>query len=122
MVTGTPAEAFLQRAVAAFNLGVRTRDFSTFLDLLDDDAVLDFEGIPDGPVAGRAAISERYREDPPDDEICIRRWRDEGSRIVAEFIWCDIPEARGGDLILYPRNDRIARITVVYGGPASRWR
>lgn len=114
-------EVLLNRVVADFNTGARTGDFSALVDLLTDDAVLEFEGVPDPPFLGRDAIAEHYRNDPPDDEVAIVRSKSENGFIIANFVWVDIPEARGGTLIITPHEERVARIAIAFGGP-SCWR
>jgi hypothetical protein len=125
MLTFSPDEAkrLLDRQVSTFNAGVRTGDFRAFVDMFTDDAVIDFEGIPErGPIEGRDAIAARYRDDPPDDEIRINRWKVQDNTLVAEFFWNDVPEAIGGCFVTEPRDDRIARLTIALGGPGCRWR
>jgi hypothetical protein len=125
MVTFTheQAEQILRRTMSAFNAGVRTGDFTPFVDLFSADAAIDFEGIPErGPIEGRDAIAARYRDEPPDDEIRIKRWTLKDQTIVAEFYWSDVPEAIGGCFTIEPRDDRIARLTIALGGPGSRLR
>jgi hypothetical protein len=123
--TQEEAGKLLDRLVTLFNDGVRRRDFSEYVNVFDDDAVVDFEGVPErGPLEGKAVIFQRYQDDLPDDEIRITRWkydRDAG-RILAQFVWKDIPEGRGGALVLVPRGDKIARLTIAFGGPACRWK
>jgi len=114
------AGTFLEHVVTLFNGGVRSGDFSHYLELFADDAVLEFDGIPDPPLAGRDAIAQRYRDNPPDDQIRIKRSKLEGARIVAEFQWRDIPEASGGCFILERRGEKIAHLTIAFGGPATR--
>src|SRR5579884_156134 len=98
------ARSFLEHFVAAYNAGIRTRDFTGFLAVLADDAVLDFEGTPErGPLEGKHAIERRLNDDPPDDEISIRRSKAHGDEIVAEFRWTDIPE--GGGCLFLERGD-----------------
>lgn len=112
----------LERCVSAYNAGVRTRDFSSFLALLTDDAQLDFEGVPDrGPLVGKDAIRQHFADDPPDDQLRIGRWKIDGSQIVAEFTWLDIPES-GGCMILQQADMQLDRITIVLGGPRRRFR
>jgi hypothetical protein len=121
-LTRDDAGKLLERCIGAFNEGVRTGDFSAFLENFTEDAVLDFEGIPDwGPFEGRDAITVRIERDPPDDEIKVMRWRYDRDRICAEFRWKDIPEARGGDMLIVPRDGLIQRLTIAFGGPATRW-
>ena len=121
--TSEQAEHLLQRFVAAFNAGVRTGNFSTFTTFFTDDAVLDFEGIPErGPITGHDEIVAHYRDDPPDDEILVKRWKMNGTAIAAEFYWRDASEARGGCVFIEPRGDRIERLTIALGGPDCKFR
>lgn len=116
------AEQLLKKFVAAFNTGVRTGDFSHVVEFFTDDAALDFEGIPErGPILGRDDIAAHYREDPPDDEILVKRWKMQHNGIAAEFYWRDVPEAVGGCAFIEPRGDRIARLTIAVGGPGCRF-
>lgn len=112
----------LERLVALYNDGVRTRDFTGLLALLDEDASLEFEGIPErGALRGKHAIAARFFDDPPEDAIDVRRWRTEHGQIQAEFRWTDIPEG-GGCLIVVPHDGRIAALTVALGGPRCAFR
>jgi hypothetical protein len=121
--TNEQAEALLNRLVAAFNVGARTGDFGAYVALFTDDATIDFEGIPErGPIVGRDAIAARYREDPPDDEIRVTRWKVKDDTISAEFVWNDAPEALGGCFFAEPQADLIARLTIAIGGPRCRFR
>lgn len=120
--THDEAGELLIKCVALYNSGVRTRDFSAFLALLTDDAVLEFEGLPErGPLTGKDDIARHLDDDPPDDGITIKRWKQRNHTIVAEFAWTDIPEG-GGCLIVEPRDDRVARLTMAVGGPGRRFR
>lgn len=111
----------LERCVAAYNVGVRTGDFTAFLALLTDDAQFDFEGVPErGPLVGKAAIAQHFADDPPDDPVRTVRWRSEGAQIIAEFRWLDIPES-GGCLVLRPSGERVERLTFILGGPRRRF-
>jgi hypothetical protein len=92
--------------IARFNEGVRTGDWSRFLELLDEDATLEFVGIPVGPFEGRDAIGEAYRTQPPDDEIVLL----DGDR----YAWSKEPGRPAGELQLEERDGRIARIRVLY--------
>ena len=105
-----------------FNRGVREKDFSAFVSLFLDDAVMRFVGIPVGPFHGREQIAEAYRDRPPDDTMHLLRSRVGADRILAEFAWDRTPDRRGGDLILLPRGERISALTVVYGGDDRVWR
>jgi hypothetical protein len=111
----------LEACVALYNSGVRTRDFSGLLALLTDDATMEFEGSERGPLIGKRAIAAHFEDEPPDDPICVKRWKRDRDSIVAEFSWTDIPEG-GGCLILRPRDAHIASLTIALGGPRCRFR
>ena len=93
--------------VAGFNEGVRTGDWSRMLELMTDDATLEFDGIPVGPFHGRDAIGTAYTAQPPDDEIVLI---DGGPA----YAWSRQPSERAGELHLEERDGRIAAIRVVY--------
>ena len=97
----------LEREVEAFNAGVRTGDWSAFVDLFTDDAELEFVGIPVGPFRGRVAIAAAYRAQPPDDEIVLL---DGGPR----YAWSKEPERAAGELHLEERDGAIVRLRVLY--------
>jgi hypothetical protein len=93
--------------VDRFNEGVRTGDWSRMLELLTDDARLEFEGIPVGPFHGRDAIREAYTAQPPSDEIVLL---DGGPA----YAWSREPTERAGELHLEEHDGRIAVIRVAY--------
>ena len=99
--------SLLEREVAAFNEGVRSGDWSQLVALFAEDAVLEFEGIPVGPFAGRDAIAAAYRTMPPDDEIVLL---DGGPR----YAWSKEPERAAGELHLDERDGLIVRLRVLY--------
>jgi steroid Delta-isomerase len=116
----------LREYVERLNAGVRSGDFGPMLDQLAEDAELVFEGIPVGPFAGRAAIAEAYRTNPPDDEIDLLVVEDDpAGGAAAVYAWSRRPGVPAGALHLDCRDGRIARILVRYGddgrpaGPAS---
>lgn len=113
-------EAYLDETVASFNAAVRKGDFREFVERFAEDAVLEFDGIPDPVLCGKAAIAQRYVDNPPDDQITIVRWKTQGQSIVAQFRWNDIPEASGGCFIIDRRGDLISHMTVAFGGPETR--
>jgi steroid delta-isomerase len=99
--------SLLDAHVERFNEGVRTGDWSRMLELLTEDASLEFEGIPVGPFRGRDAIREAYATQPPDDEIVLL---DGGPA----YAWSREPAERAGELHLEERDGRIAAIRIVY--------
>jgi hypothetical protein len=99
--------SLLDEHVDRFNEGVRTGDWSRMVELLTDDARLEFEGIPVGPFHGREAIREAYTTQPPGDEIVLL---DGGPA----YAWSGAPTERAGELHLEERDGRIAALRVVY--------
>jgi steroid Delta-isomerase len=97
--------------VARFNSGVRSGDWEPLLELLAPDAELEFVGIPVGPLAGRDAIGEAYRVQPPDDELVLLEQRSDGSAVYA---WARAPTRPAGELHLEERGGAIVRIRVLY--------
>jgi steroid Delta-isomerase len=100
--------SLLERHVENFNHGVRTGDWEPMLELLTEDADLEFTGIPVGPFHGRDAIADAYRTSPPDDEIVLL---DRGPR----YAWLGAPGQPAGELHLEERDGKIARLRVLYG-------
>ena len=109
------SQAFLERHVALFNAAVCSGDFSQFVDNFTEDAILEYDGIPDPPYVGRQAIAQRYRDDPPDDPVSVVRWKTKNGCIIAEFRWRDIPEAIGGCVVIERRGDKVSHLTVAVG-------
>jgi len=99
--------SLLDAHVDRFNEGVRTGDWSGMLELLTEDASLEFDGIPVGPFRGRDAIRAAYTTQPPGDEIVML---DGGPA----YAWLREPTERAGEFHLEERGGRIAAIRVVY--------
>jgi steroid Delta-isomerase len=97
--------------VARFNSSVRTGDWEPLLELLAPDAELEFVGIPVGPFAGRDAIGEAYRVQPPNDELVVLEERSDGSALYA---WAKDPTRPAGELHLEERDGAVVRIRVLY--------
>jgi SnoaL-like domain len=79
------------RHVAAFNAGVMTGDFTDFLGLFADDAVIRFENVPRlGQLQfdGRDAYTQAYANQPPDDKIDITATAQcQGDQVIVPFAW-----------------------------------
>jgi ketosteroid isomerase-like protein len=104
----------LEDHVERFNEGVRTGDFKRMLENFAPDATMAFEGVPVGPFAGKDAIAQAYREQPPDDELDVLDIRLDGDTIVAGYAWRREPEKRAGELRLTLDGDRITRLVVTF--------
>ena len=105
------ARDYVERHVALLNEGVRTRDFSKFLDTFADDAVMRFEGVAAGPFIGRAAITVAYRDNPPDDSMRLTSITPTAQGILARFEW----EAGGnGFFIIEMRAGKTVRVDVSF--------
>ena len=86
--------------VESFNAGVRTGDWSTMLERFDDDAEMEFRGIPVGPFQGREAIAEAYRTQPPDDELRLLEQRQREGRLEARYAWLAEADVPAGELVM----------------------
>jgi ketosteroid isomerase-like protein len=73
-LTQAEAAALAARHVSFFNAAVATRDFTEFLALFTDDAVVRFENVPGAGVlqfAGRDEAASAYATQPPNDKVDI---------------------------------------------------
>jgi steroid Delta-isomerase len=108
----------LDEHVRRFNLGVRSGDFGSVLELFTDDASLEFVGVPVGPFQGRDAIAAAYRDQPPDDEIEVLEASESGADVLTRYAWLRDEGRAAGDLRLTRDGDRIARLVVTFDAPA----
>ena len=107
-----PAVDLLYEYVGRHNLGVRTGDWDGLGELLIDDALFELDGVPLGPFAGREAIVEAYRRQPPDDEVRVLDVEEDGSTVRAGYAWSREPEVEAGRLVLELDGALIARLVV----------
>ena len=106
--------SLLTAHVDRFNEGVRTGDFGPMLAAFDEDAVMAFEGVPAGPFAGREAIADAYAETPPTDEVRLLAEPEvDAGSVSAPYAWAG-DGRRAGRIVLTPRGDRIAGLTVTF--------
>ena len=103
--------SLLDDYVECFNAGVRSGEWEPMLDLVAPDAELEFMGIPVGPFAGREAIGEAYRAQPPDDELVLLDRLGEGGAVYA---WAKDPARPAGEVHIEERDGGITRIRVLY--------
>jgi hypothetical protein len=103
--------SLLDDYVERFNAGVRSGDWEPMLELVAPDAELEFVGIPVGPFAGRDAIGDAYRMQPPDDELVLLERRGGESAVYA---WAKERKRPAGELHLEVRDSVIVRIRVLY--------
>ena len=113
--------------VSQFNDAVVAKNFSEFLRLFTDDAVIRFENVPGAgqlEFAGREAYTKAYAEQPPDDQIDISGLAEpdeNGREVVVPFAWRR--DGSGGTLRLsYTGGDDedldsrlVSRMTVIFG-------
>ncbi len=105
----------LSRHVENFNVGVRTGDWIPMIELMTEDADLEFVGIPVGPFHGREAIAEAYRTMPPDDGLLVIEDRGDGTADgTAVYAWMNEPERPAGELYLEERDGLISRLRILY--------
>ena len=104
----------LNQHVDRFNRAVRTGEWDEMTAYFVDDGELRFEGIPVGPFEGRDAITQAYREQPPDDEVLLLDSEQVGDEAIAGYAWAADPERRAGEMRLTERDGRIARLVVTF--------
>jgi hypothetical protein len=90
-ISEAEAAILAARHVAAFNDAVAASDFTEFLLLFTDDAVIRLENVPGAGTlefAGRDAYTRAYLEQPPDDQIDITGpARPDGAAVIVPFAW-----------------------------------
>ena len=104
----------LNQHVDRFNRAVRSGEWDEMTAYFADDAELRFEGIPVGPFDGRDAITQAYREQPPDDEVLLFDGEQVGDEAIAGYAWAADPDRRAGEMRLTERDGRIARLVVTF--------
>jgi RimJ/RimL family protein N-acetyltransferase len=109
-----PAIDFLYEYVARHNQGVRTGDWEPLAECFAEDAVLEFEGVPLGPLSGRDAIVAAYREHPPDDEVRVLDAEETEGGVNARYSWAIAPERPAGRMLLTLRDFVIERLAVTF--------
>ena len=107
-----PAVDLLYEYVARHNQGVRTGDWEALGECFAEDALVEFEGVPVGPFAGRDAIVAAYRERPPDDEVRVLEAAETQGGVEACYSWAVAPERRAGRMLLTLRGAMIERLVV----------
>jgi steroid delta-isomerase len=109
----------LRQHVGSFNKGVRTGDWAPMLERFDDDAEMEFRGIPVGPFHGRGAIAEAYRARPPDDELRVLEYRKGEGREEARYAWLAEPDVAAGELLLSSEDGVITRLVITFDRDVS---
>jgi hypothetical protein len=104
----------LHEHVKRFNAGVRSGDWGPMLEQFDEDAEMEFRGIPVGPFVGKAAIAAAYREQPPDDELRLLELRTREDGVDARYAWAAEPEIAAGEMLLTAAGGRISKLVVTF--------
>jgi steroid delta-isomerase len=104
----------LHEHVEHFNAGVRTGDWGPMLAGFDDDAEMEFRGIPVGPFVGRDAIAAAYREQPPDDEMRVLEERGREGRMEARYAWLADPDVAAGEMFVTAEGGAIRKLVVTF--------
>jgi hypothetical protein len=97
-------------------LGVASGDFSTLCALFAEDGSLEFQGLNQGPFHGRSAISEAFKQTPPDDELM---WGDivdvdeAGVSGCAAYGWRSHSNRRGGMICITIGLGGISKVLVI---------
>jgi hypothetical protein len=127
MASLSEAEAAILAAhhAQAFNEAVAAGDFTEFLTMFADDAVITFENVPGAGelmFAGREEYTRAYAAQPPDDQIDLTGpARPADSGLQVPFVWrrdrapgtMHVRYSAGKDDDL---NERLViRMTVVFG-------
>ena len=112
-------EARIGEHVAAFNAGVRLRDWSAMVEEFAPDGELVFAGLPVGPFTGHAAIGEAYRLQGPDDEVRVLGIERDGGELVARYAWASQPTRLAGEMRYDLAPDGVRRLVVSFVQPAS---
>ncbi len=123
-ITETEAAVLAARHVSEFNDAVAAKNFSRFLWLFADDAVIRFEnvaGVGQLEFAGREAYTKAYAERPPDDQIDISGKAEpdeDGDGVVVPFVWRR-DRSRGTIRLTYTTTDDlnsrlVTRMTVIF--------
>ena len=107
-----PGTDLLYEYVARHNLGVRYGDWESLGECFADDALLEFEGIPVGPFAGRDEIVAAYAERPPDDEVRVVEVLENDDEVVAAYSWLAAPGKPAGSIRLRLADGCIAALQV----------
>ena len=111
----------MERWIAAVNDGVRTGHWTAIEGLLRDDAQMEFVGIPVGPFAGRRAIVDAYRNQPPDDLfLTLGPVTREGDWLVSTYAWSGLPQEPAGEVHLRADAAGIERVRILYGRLTDR--
>ena len=100
----------LTQYIALHNQGVESGDFAPMLSLFDEAAEMHFERVPYGPLIGRAAIADGFRNTPPDDALILLDAHVDGATTVARYSWERHPTE--GILVIEAVNDQIIKLTV----------
>jgi steroid delta-isomerase len=93
---------------------VRTGDWEPMLAGFDDDAEMEFRGVPVGPFHGRDAIAEAYRAQPPDDELRVLEHRELEGRAEARYAWLAEPDVAAGELLLAAEDGLIRKLVITF--------
>ena len=104
----------LQAHVERFNAGARSGEWGPMLEQFDEDAEMEFRGIPVGPYVGKEAIAVAYREQPPDDELRVLELRKREDGVDARYAWLAEPEIAAGEMLLTATGGRISRLVVTF--------
>lgn len=101
-----------RRHVVRFNSAVREQDWSALAAAFTEDATMRFTNVPVGPFAGRSAIEQAYRAQPPDDTMKIGEIEEISPDCAAvAFAW-----DAGGTGVMQLRwvGDLVAELTITF--------
>ena len=93
---------------------MRTGDWEPMLAGFNEDAEMEFRGVPVGPFHGRDAIAEAYRAQPPDDELRVLEQREREERTEARYAWLAEPHVAAGELLLAAEDGLIRKLVITF--------
>lgn len=107
-MSGTDAQAAVERHFMLFNTAVRTGDWATFAGCYSEDASVHFHGVPVPAMRGRQGIADGYRANPPDDTITVLDRTvapaADGDQVAVRFTWDADPGGEPGLIRLLLRD------------------
>jgi len=102
----------VHRYVDNHNAGVKGIGWEGLGALFDDDALLEFDGIPMGPVQGARAIVEIYRAHPPSEPLELIEVQETPDGATASYSWSSSPTVFAGTLSFSIINGLIQRLVI----------
>jgi len=104
----------LREHLERFNAGVESEEWAEMMEQFEDEAELEFRGVPAGPFVGKDAIAAAYLEQPPDDQVRVLEEREREGVVEARYAWLAEPHVAAGEMFLTPQGGRIRKLVVTF--------